>query len=102
MRTPPSLRKLALTAHVAASVGWLGAVAAFLALAIVGLSSDDPQTVRGAYLVMEPAAKMILVPLAVASLATGLVQGLLTPWGMVRHYWVVFKLVITVFATAVL
>jgi hypothetical protein len=32
---PPRLRKLALTAHVTASVGRLGAVASFLALAIV-------------------------------------------------------------------
>jgi hypothetical protein len=30
----PGLRKLALTAHVTTSVGWLGAVAGFLALAI--------------------------------------------------------------------
>ena len=37
----PSLRKLALTAHVTSSVGWLGAAAAFLAVAIVGLTSRD-------------------------------------------------------------
>ena len=30
----PVTRKVALTAHVATSVGWLGAVAAFLALAV--------------------------------------------------------------------
>lgn len=98
----PSLRKVALTAHVTASVGWLGAVVVFLAIAVVGLTSDDPQTVRGAYLVMDPAAQIALVPLAVASLATGLVQGFLTPWGVIRHYWVVFKLAINVFATIVL
>ncbi len=39
MIMPPQLRKLALTVHVTASVGWLGAVAAFLALAIAGLTS---------------------------------------------------------------
>jgi hypothetical protein len=102
MRMPPALRKLALTAHVAASVGWLGAVAAFLAVAVVGVTSEDAQTVRGAYLVMEPAAKIVLVPLALASLLTGLLQGLGTPWGVVRHYWVLFKLAINVFATVVL
>jgi hypothetical protein len=96
------LRKLALTAHVAASVGWLGGAAAFLALGVVGLTSDDPDTVRGAYLVMEPAAWFVLVPLAFASLLTGLVQSLVTPWGLFRHYWVVFKLLINVAATIVL
>jgi hypothetical protein len=98
----PGLRKLALTAHVASSVGWLGAIAGFLALAVVGLTSDDAQTVRGAYLVMEPAAWFVLVPLAFASLLTGLVQSLGTTWGLFRHYWVLFKLVINVVATIVL
>jgi hypothetical protein len=99
---PPRLRKLALTAHVTASVGWLGAVACFLALAIVGLTSQDARTVRGAYLVMEPAARIVLVPLAFASLLTGIIQSLGTTWGLFRHYWVLFKLVINLLATLVL
>jgi hypothetical protein len=98
----PRLRNLALTAHVAASVGWLGAVAAFLALGVVGLTSEDAERVRGAYLVMEPAAWLILVPLAFASLLTGLVQSLVSAWGLFRHYWVVFKLLINLSATTVL
>jgi hypothetical protein len=102
MTMPPRLRKFALTAHVTSSVGWLGAVVVFLALAVVGLTSQDAQTVRGAYLVMEPAAWLVLVPLAFASLATGVVQSLGTTWGLFRHYWVLFKLLITVFATIVL
>ena len=102
MTMPPRLRELALTAHVASSVGWLGGVAAFLALAVVGLTSRDAQTVRGAYLVMEPAASLVLVPLSLASLLTGLVQALGTPWGLFRHYWVLFKLLLTVLATVVL
>jgi DMSO/TMAO reductase YedYZ heme-binding membrane subunit len=98
----PRLRKLVLTAHVAASVGWLGAVAAFLGLGVVGLTSRDADTVRAVYLVMEPAAWLVLVPLAVASLITGLVQSLGTTWGLFRHYWVVLKLVINVGSTVVL
>ena len=98
----PPVRKFALTAHVTASVGWIGAVLAFLALAIVGLTHQDPQTVRGVYLVMEPAAWLVLVPLAFASLVTGVIQGLGTTWGLFRHYWVLFKLFLTVFATFVL
>jgi hypothetical protein len=102
MTMPPRLRKFALTAHVTCSVGWLGAIVAFLALAIVGLTSQDDQTVRGAYLVMEPAAWSVLVPFAFASLFTGAVQSLGTTWGLFRHYWVLFKLLITVFATIIL
>lgn len=98
----PRLRKFALTAHVTTTVGWLGAVVVFIALAVIGLTSQDAQTVRGAYLVMEPAAWYVLVPLAFASLLTGLVQALGTTWGLFRHYWVLFKLLITIVATIVL
>lgn len=98
----PRLRKFALTAHVTSSVGWLGAVVVFIALAVIGLTSQDAQTVRGAYLVMEPAAWFVLVPLAFASLLTGIVQSLGTTWGLFRHYWVLFKLLIAAVATIVL
>jgi hypothetical protein len=102
MSLSPRLRKLALTAHVTASVGWLGAVAGFLALSVAGLASEDPQTVKGAYLAMELTGWYVLVPLAVASLLTGVVQSLGTKWGLFRHYWVLFKLLINAFATFVL
>jgi uncharacterized membrane protein len=102
MTMPPRLRKLALVVHVTSSVGWLGAVVAFLALAVIGMTGQDPATVRGAYLVMEPAAWYVLVPLAFAALLTGIVQSLGTSWGLLRHYWVLFKLLINVVATGVL
>ena len=88
--------------HVVASVGWLGAVSAFVALAVVGLTSQNAWTVRGAYLVMEPAAWLVLLPLAFASFVTGLLQALATQWGLFRHYWVVFKLAINVVSIIVL
>jgi hypothetical protein len=97
-----SLRKAALTAHVVSSVGWLGAVAVVLALAIAGVAAEDVQTVRAVYLAMELSGWFVLVPLSVASLLTGLLQSLGSTWGVFRHYWVVAKLVINVFATIVL
>ncbi|MCY0926179.1 hypothetical protein OTB20_08140 [Streptomyces sp. H27-H1] len=99
---PPRLRKLTLTLHVTASVGWLGAVAAFLALAVAGLSSSAPLTVRGAYLAMDVVGWYVIVPFSAASLLTGLVQSLGTVWGLLRHYWVIAKLLITVGATVLL
>jgi hypothetical protein len=102
MTMTPRFRKFALTAHVVSSVGWLGAVAAFLALAVAGLTSEDAQLVRAVYLVAEPLTWFVVIPLAFASLVTGIVQSLGTTWGLFRHYWVIFKLVIAVFATIVL
>jgi hypothetical protein len=102
MTMTPGLRRFALTAHVASSVGWLGAVASFLALAIVGLTSRDAQTMRAAYLAMELTGWYVIVPLSFASPLTGLVQSLGTPWGLFRHYWVLVKLLITIPCTIVL
>lgn len=98
----PALRKAALTAHVTASVGWLGSVLAFLALAVAGIAVEDEQQVRAAYLAMEVLGWAVLVPLAAATFVTGLVQSLGTSWGLIRHYWVLIKLVLTVAATTVL
>ncbi|HEU0079499.1 MAG TPA: hypothetical protein VFQ76_17715 [Longimicrobiaceae bacterium] len=102
MTMTPRLRKLALTAHVASSVGWLGAVASFLALAVAGLTSPDAQVVRAAYVATEVTTWLVIVPLSVAALLTGLVQSLGTPWGLFRHYWVLAKLVLTLVATLLL
>ena len=97
----PRLRKLLLTVHVVASVGWIGAVVAYLALVVTALTSEDEQTVRATFLAME-SLYFALVPLAAAALLTGVVQALVTKWGLFRHYWVVFKLGLTVVATSVL
>lgn len=102
MRLSPRFRKLVLTAHVSSSAGWTGAVLVFLGLSVIGLNHGDARIVRGTYLVMEPAAWLTLVPLAFASLVTGLISSLGTHWGLLRHYWVIFKLVINVVATIVL
>jgi len=102
MTMPPGVRKLALTTHVMSSVGWLGAVAAFLALAIAGLTSQDALLVRAAYLAMEAVAWFVIVPFSLAALATGLVQSLGTTWGLFRHYWVLLKLLLTLVAAVVL
>ena len=102
MTARPGLRKFVLTSHVVSSVGWLGAVAVFVALGVVGLTSQDPQVVRAVYLAMESAGWFVLVPLSLASLLTGLVQSLGTKWGLFRHYWILVKLLMNVVATIVL
>jgi hypothetical protein len=100
MAMPPRLRKFALTAHIAASVGWLGSVAAFLALAVAGLAAGpESHRAQGAYVAMEITGWYVIAPLAFASLLTGLVQALGTTWGLFRHYWVLAKLALTVLST---
>jgi hypothetical protein len=97
-----TIRKLVFTTHVASSLGWFGAVIVFLVLAVIGVTTPHEPTARGAYLLMAPTAWLTLVPLAHASLLSGVAISLGTPWGLFRHYWVVSKLVITLVATIVL
>ena len=102
MTMAPGLRKLALIVHLTASVGWIGAVIAYLALGVSAASSQDLLTVRSAWIGMEVTGWYVIVPLAYASLLTGLAMSLGTPWGLFRHYWVLITLGLTIFCIAIL
>ena len=95
-------QKLALLAHITFSMGWFGAVVPYVALAVAALTSHDEQKVRSAVLSMELIGWFVIVPFSLAALASGLVQSLGTRWGLLRHWWIVAKLVFTIFAVAVL
>jgi hypothetical protein len=88
--------------HIAFSVGWIGAVAGYIALDVAVATSQEAQTLRAAYLAMGLIARYVIVPLAFAALLTGLVISVGTKWGLFRHYWVLISLLLTLFATAVL
>ncbi|WP_217914744.1 DUF2269 family protein [Miltoncostaea marina] len=99
---PPLVRKTTLTAHVVSSVGWLGSVIAFLVLAALGFGGGDPRTVSTVYVSLDPLASFAVLPLGIAALLTGVLQALGTPWGLIRHHWVLAKLVLTAVATGLL
>ena len=92
----PGVRKFLLTLHVVASVGWMGAVAVFLALAVAGLLSSDSQIIRASYIAMDLTYRTVVAPLGLASFATGLISSLGTDWGLFRYYWILVKLLVTV------
>ncbi|MBN9392328.1 MAG: hypothetical protein J0I20_30100 [Chloroflexi bacterium] len=98
----PSLRKLALTTHVIFSIGWIGAVLVFLALAATGLTSQEEGLVRAVYLVMDLITWWVIVPLALGGFLTGIISSIGTRWGLFQYYWVVIKLVLTLLSTIVL
>ncbi len=102
MTMPPGLRKFVLTVHLTCSVGWIGAVVAYLALGVAAVTGQEAQTVRAAWIAMEVTGWYVIVPLALAALLTGLVIALGTPWGLFRHYWVLITFVLTILSTVVL
>ena len=101
-RPNTGLRKFGLLAHITTSVGWLGAVLGFLALAAAAQTGSDDEMLRAAYFGMEWTLSYAIVPLSLASLAIGVVQSLMSPWGLLRYWWVVVKLALTIGATLVL
>lgn len=102
MTVGPRVRRLLLAVHLSCSVGWIGAVCAYLALAFAVPATDDPEVVRAAWIGMELVGWYAIVPLALGSLATGVLMGAVTRWGLLRHYWVLISMVGTVVLTAVL
>jgi hypothetical protein len=102
MQMGPGLRRAALAVHVVSSVGWIGAAAAYLVLGVAAGISDDPETVRAAWIAMELIGRYGIVPISILALITGLIMSLGTPWGILRHYWVVIALVLTVVSLIVL
>ncbi|HET7768449.1 MAG TPA: DUF2269 domain-containing protein [Chloroflexota bacterium] len=98
----PGWRKLTLTVHLTASVGWIGAVVAYLALGVSAVTAPDDETLRAAWIAMEVTGWYAIVPLAIGSLVTGVVISLGTPWGLFRHYWVIISLGLTSLCLVVL
>jgi hypothetical protein len=98
----PGWRKLVLSVHLISSLGWIGAVIAYVALGIQAVVNRDPATVRGAWMAMDLVGWFVIVPLALSALVTGVVISLGTPWGLFRHYWVLISLALTLLAMAVL
>lgn len=101
MSLPPRWRKLVLVLHVTSSLGFAGAVAAFLAMAVTGATAR-PELAYAVYQAMPVVTWQVIVPLAFATLLIGVVQSLGTPWGLFRYYWVIVKLILTIIAVAVL
>jgi len=91
----PVTRKWFLFAHVATSVGWIGAELAILVCAVVALAGPDPMATRSAQVIAGLLASLLYFPASLLALATGVVLSLGTKWKLVRYHWVLWKLVAT-------
>ena len=69
MTLSPRVRRIALVAHIVSSVGWLGAVAAFLVLSVVGLRNSDGEVIRACYVAMDLLGRYLMVPISLLAVA---------------------------------
>ncbi|BCJ73516.1 hypothetical protein CS0771_30600 [Catellatospora sp. IY07-71] len=95
-RLPRNARRFLLTAHVVTSVGWLGVAYALLVMALSAQAADDAGTRAATYSLMLSFDTAAMLPLGLAALVTGVILGLGTHWGVLRHWWVAVKLVLNV------
>ncbi|MFB4290759.1 hypothetical protein ACBI99_24160 [Nonomuraea sp. ATR24] len=94
----PTARRVWLVLHVSLSVGWLGGSYAMLVMGVVALTSTGMPLRPAAYDMLHISDTAIMIPGSLGALVTGLVLALYTKWRVLHHWWVVTKLVLTVFA----
>ena len=89
-------RQWLLFAHVVLSIGWLGAGAANVVLALTAARTTDSEIQRACYRLIHVLDSALVIPLAFGALASGLLISLATKWGLWRYWWVIVKFALTV------
>ncbi|MGK4579948.1 DUF2269 domain-containing protein [Kitasatospora sp. HPMI-4] len=97
---PPRARKSVVVAHVTSSVSWLALMLCLLTLGAAALATDDADTVRSSYRAMRLLGDVLVLPLSLLSLGSGLALSLWTPWGLFRYRWTTVKFWLTLAAAA--
>ena len=98
-RLTPTWRKTILILHVISGIGWMGVDIALLVLLITARTSNDPVLVASGFNAIRIIVPVAVPPLSLAILVTGLLLGLGTQWGLVRYWWVLVKLILSLIMT---
>jgi hypothetical protein len=96
LKLGPAVRRAVLTAHIVAGVGLLGDVAAVLAINVRAATTADPELAATSYELLGMFTVLFGIPLSLGAMVTGILLGLGSKWGVVRHGWVAAKLVLLV------
>jgi hypothetical protein len=95
-RLNSSLRKCLLVLHVLSGIGWMGVdIALFSLLMNARVTSDATEAISG-YTAVTLIVPIAVPPRCLGMLLTGLLLGWGTTWGLVRHWWVFVKLLLSV------
>lgn len=94
IRLRPAARRTLLTAHVVAGVGLLGSVAGVLAINVRAATTSDPGLAEASYDLLPMLTVLFGIPLSMGALASGVLLGLASKWGVVKTGWVAAKLVL--------
>lgn len=95
-RLSPRLRKTTIVLHIVCGIGWMGADIVLFILLYTGLTTDDGAVAASSYIAVSEFVPLAVPPLSLGMLATGLLLGWGTKWGVLRYWWVVVKLALAV------
>jgi hypothetical protein len=94
-RLSPSLRKAVLVLHIVSAISWMGVDIALFVLLMSARTTDDPALVVSGFTAIRMIVPVAVPPLSLSILATGLILGLGSRWGLVRYWWVLIKLLLS-------
>lgn len=98
-RLAPRHRKVTLLAHILSGIGWMGVDVALFVLLLTGLTTDDGQVAASCYIAVAVFVPVAVPVLSLGMLASGLLLGWGTKWGLLRYWWVVVKLAMALILT---
>ena len=95
-RITPVARKSILPVHVIAGVALVGITGMVVIVSLMAASAATSAEAHALYRSAQVVALAMAIPFSITSLATGVVLGLRTPWGVFRYRWVTAKLLLQV------
>jgi hypothetical protein len=98
-RLTPVARKAVLVLHVICGISWMGVDIALLALLITARTTNDAALVVSGFNAIRMIVPVAVPPLSLGILVTGIILGLGTRWGLVRYWWVLVKLLLSLIMT---
>lgn len=95
-RLTPRTRKAVLVVHLLAAGAWIGIDVIVAVLVLTGGLAQDHATRGLAYQALSTFVVMPMLTAGLLCLASGLLLGLGSKWGLVRYWWVAVKLALNV------
>lgn len=95
-RIRPRARKVIMVIHLIAAVGLLGEVWTLVVLNLYSTLAAGDELARSAYELMGVLVFTGGIPLSMIALLTGIMVGLTSHWGVLRHYWVFTTLMLLI------
>jgi hypothetical protein len=93
-RLTPRWRQAVMVLHAICGIGWMGVDVALFVLLMNARTSENAAVVASGFNAIAMIVPATVPALSLGMLATGLLLGLGTRWGLVRYWWVLVKLVL--------